>query len=98
MNKPYYADFVRHCLRYYCQYHDPKFRSEADKKNWFACRNALNGFPDAQREQLKAIYAEGDILADTICQMERKTGQKQDEIWKLVYDLEHKVAKRRGLI
>ena len=45
--KPYYSEFVRHCLRYYIKTLDegkgghPVFRSEADLANWSACYHVL---------------------------------------------------------
>lgn len=96
--RAYYSEFVGHCLRFYASHPDPKFKSEADKKNWYACDNALKGFSDSEREMLTTIYSEGDTIPDNVYQMARKMNVKQDVIWKLLNDLERKVAKRRGLL
>lgn len=97
--RAFYSEYVNHCLRFYCKHPKPNyFRSEADKKNWNACDVALKSFSDSDREMLITIYREGDTIPDNVYQMATKRGISQDGIWKLVTDLEKKVAKRRGLI
>lgn len=96
--RSYYSEFVNHCLRFYSRHRDPKFHNDAEKRNWYACDNALKSFTDSEREILIAIYAEGDTISDNVYQIAKKTDMKQDTIWKLINDLERKVAKRRGLM
>lgn len=99
MAKVFYSNFVRHCMRFYARHPKPNyFRTEADKKNWKSCDNALKSFTDEDREILLTIYREGDTLSDNIYQFARQEGISQDPLWKLVNDLERKVAKRRGLL
>ena len=34
MNRPFYADFVKHCMRFYARYvQKPTFKTDADKYN-----------------------------------------------------------------
>lgn len=96
--RAFYSDYVNHCLRFYARHSRPIFHSEADKKNWNACDNALKSFSDSDRDILLTIYIEGDTIPDNIYQMAKSKGIKQDTIWKLISELERKVAKRRGLI
>jgi uncharacterized membrane protein len=96
--KTFYSDYVNHCLRFYSRHSDPEFRSEADKSNWNACKEALEEFNDKDREILTTIFREGDTIPDNVYQMAKKLNTKQDGIWRLVSDLERKVAKKRGLI
>lgn len=97
--RTFYSEYVTHCLRFYSRYPKPNhFRTEADKKNWQASDNALKGFSDSDREMLIAIYREGDTIPDNVYQMAKKLNVKQDNIWKLITELERKVAKRRGLL
>ncbi len=41
--RPYYAEYVKHAMRYYSKSilnassEQPRFKTESDKKNWFAC-------------------------------------------------------------
>lgn len=98
MSRVFYSDYVNHCMRFYARHDKPKFHSEADKHNWAACDNALKTFSDKERETLLTIYRSGDIIADNIYQLSRERGVSQDSIWKLVNELERKIAKRRGLL
>lgn len=53
---------------------------------------------DNDRAMLLYIYREGDTVPDNIYQLAKSKGISQDSIWKLVNELERKVAKRRGLL
>ncbi len=86
-------------MRFYARYSKPNyFRSDADRKNWLACKNALKEFSAEDRERLLTIYRDGDTIPDNVYQLSKKENINQDSIWKLIGDLERKVAKRRGLI
>ena len=60
--------------------------------------SALKGFTDKEREMLLTIYREGDTIPDNIYNLSVALEIKQDILWKLVNELERKVAKRRGLV
>lgn len=96
--RTFYSEYVNHCLRFYVRHPNPKFHSAADKNNWLACKDALEGFTDKERDLLIAIYRDGDTVADNVYQTAKLNGMKQDTVWKLVNELERKVAKRRGLL
>lgn len=96
--RTFYSDYVNHCLRFYARHEKPEFHSESDKKNWISCDNALKTFNDSDREMLITIYREGDTIPDNVYQMAKAKHIKQDTIWKLITELERKVAKRRGLV
>lgn len=98
MARAFYSEYVNHCLRFYARHTKPQFRSAADKNNWLACDNALKSFTDSESEMLLTIYREGDTIPDNVYQMAKSKGIKQDSIWKMVNELERKVAKRRGLL
>lgn len=98
MSRTFYSEFVNHCLRFYVRHHHPVFHNEPDKKNWNACDFAIKTFSDSDRAMLTAVYSEGDTIADNVYQIAKKNGIKQDSLWKLIGELERKVAKRRGLL
>lgn len=98
MARAFYSEYVNHCLRFYARHRNPKFNSAADKNNWLACKSALEGFTDSEREMLLTIYRGGDTVPDNVYQIAKEKGIKQDSVWKLVNELERKVAKRRGLL
>ena len=104
MNRPFYSDYVRHAMRYYSRsvinsrQEKPFFKSDADKKNWQACYNALKDFSDKDRELLVTVYAGFDTLPDEVYQTAKKFKIDQSVIWDLMKVFERKVAKKRGLM
>lgn len=96
--RTFYSEYVQHCMRFYARHPRPKFRSDADKQNWNACDNALKGFTDKERDILMTVYREGDTIPDNVYKLSVDCNIKQDTIWKLINELERKVAKRRNLI
>ena len=98
MGKTFYSEYVNHCLRFYVRHPHVKFHSASDKHNWEACEDAFKGFTDTEKELLTYIYKSGDTVTDTVYELSKERGIAQDHIWKLVNTLEHKVAKRRGLL
>lgn len=99
MARNFYSAYIEHCMRFYARYsHVNCFRSDADRKNWFACEDALKEFSETDRERLICIYREGDTISDNVYQLAKKENINQDSVWKLIGDLERKVAQKRGLI
>ena len=99
MARNFYSAYVEHCMRFYPRYPKPnRFRSEADKKNWYSCEYALKDFTEKDREWLITIYTEGDTIPDNVYALSKKEKLNQEVLWKLINDLERKVAKKRGLI
>ena len=102
--KPYYSEFVRHCLRYYIKTIDdgmgghPVFKSEADKANWNACHCILQHYSEENIEMIAFIYRQGDTIADKIHTLSKSKTISQDTLWSLVNNIERRVAKKRGLI
>ena len=99
MNRPYYSDYLRHALRFYSRnLSQPRFRSEADKNNWFACQKALSGYSDRDKDILVAVYGGYDALADNVHEVAKKHNLDQSIVWDMMKEFERKVAKRRGLM
>lgn len=96
--RTFYTEYVQHCMRFYARHSHPKFRSDADKLNWNACDNAMKGFTPSEVEILMFVYREGDTIPDNIYKVSVDRNIKQDIVWKLVNELERKIAKRRVLI
>lgn len=95
--KAFYSDYVRHCMRFYARHPHPKYRGDVDKENWIACDNALKGFSAEDRELILSIYRDGETIPDNIRCLCAKHNLQPDAVWKLLDDVERKVAKRRGL-
>ena len=98
MSKPYYTDYVRHALRFYTRNSNPTFNTDVDKKNWYACHNAIKQYSDKDKEILISIYSGYDTLADEVYNTAKKYQINQNLIWDLMKDFERKVGKRRGLL
>lgn len=96
--RTFYSEYVQHCMRFYSRHSDPEFRTEVDKLNWKACESALKGFTDKDRELLLEIYKRQETVSEGICNIANAKSLNQNDLWKLVGDLERKVAKRRNLI
>ena len=100
--KRYYADYVRHCLRFYVMTLDvgtaPKFNSEVDKNNWLACHASVKNFDHKTMEIVREIYGPGDTIPDKIYNLSKELKVNQDSIWNIVNTLERNVAKKRGLL
>lgn len=96
--RTFYSEYVQHCMKFYARHPSPKFRSDADKQNWKACESALGGFTDTEKELLVAVYIENDTIPDNVYKVSTENNVKQDTLWKLINELERRVAKRRNLI
>lgn len=96
--KTFYSEYVQHCMRFYARHPHPKYRSEIDKKNWVACDISLKEFTDKEQDILLTIYRGNDTIPDNVSKLSIERNYKQDFVWKLINELERKVAKRRGLL
>lgn len=96
--RTFYSEYVQHCMRFYVRHPSPKFKSDADKQNWKACESALEGFTDKEQTLLIAVYTENNTIPDNVYQVSTENNVKQDTLWKLINELERRVAKRRNLI
>ena len=96
--KTFYSEYVQHCMRFYTRHPNPKYRTEADKKNWVACDIALKSFDTDEQNVLLTIYSDNDTIPDNVYELSKERNLKQDYVWKLINELERKVARRRGLI
>ncbi len=103
-NRPFYSDFVKHAMRFYARsvinsrQEKPFFKTDADKKNWHACSNALKDYSERDKEILVTVYAGFDTLSDEVYQAAKKFDINQNVIWDMMKDFERKVAKKRGLM
>lgn len=99
MNRPYYSEFVRHCLRFYSRNLKlTQFKSDIDKQNWMACSEVVKTYCDIDRDIIVMVYGEYDTLADNVYNVSKKLGINQYIIWDMMKDLERKIALKRGLI
>lgn len=99
MNRPFYSEYVRHCLRFYSRnLYLSRFKSEVDRNNWFACAYILKGYSDRDNGILVEVYGGHDTLSDNVYETAKKYSVDQNIIWDMMKDVERKIAKRRGLL
>lgn len=98
MPRPAYSNFVRHCMRFYARHPHPVWGSEADIRKWNSCRDALKEFHEQEQKVLIESFRETDDLSDNIYRVSQVHGMDQDRIWRLVYELERKIAKNWGMV
>lgn len=86
--RTFYSTYVSHALRFYAKYpENPVFRSEADRLNHSACHQVLDDHPS--REFVLAFYR-GEC--------EKFSHKLTSHDWKIIADVERRVASVRGLI
>ena len=99
MTKPFYSEYVRHCMRYYSRNtNKPRFNTEVDKNNWYACHKAIERYSDRDKDILIRVYSMYDTLADNVYEVAKTYHIDQNIIWDMLKDFEHSIAKKRGLI
>ena len=99
MTKPFYCDYVRHCLRFYTRNLSlNRFNTEVDKNNWYACHRVIKNYPEKDRDILIAIYSGYDTIGDNVYGASMANGINQNIVWDMMRDVERKIAKVRGLM
>ena len=100
MSKKFYTDYVRHTLRFYSRNIDKpsEFKTEVDKTNWLSCHGAIKKYHPKEQSILISVYSGYDTLADEVYNASKRHHVDQNIIWDMMKDVEHKVARNRGLI
>ena len=99
MNRPFYSEYVRHCMRFYARNTDkPRFNTDVDEDNWYACHRAIARYSETDKDILLRVYALYDTIADNVYEVANERHIDQNFIWELLKDFERNVAKKRGLL
>lgn len=100
MNRPYYSEYVRHCMRYYARNNTdkPRFKTEVDEYNWYSCHKAMDRYSDRDKDILIRVYGMYDTIADNVYEVAKLYSINQNIIWDTLKEFERIVAKKRGLI
>jgi hypothetical protein len=86
-------------MRFYSRNTDkPRFNTEVDKNNWYACHRAIEHYSERDKDILICVYGMHDTLADNVYEMAKQYKIDQNIIWDMLKDFEHSVAKKRGLL
>ena len=99
MNRAFYSEYVRHCMRFYARNTEkPRFNTEVDKNNWYACHKAIEIYDERSKGILILVYSMRDTIADNVYAVAKTYQIDQTFIWDLIKDFERTVARKRGLI
>ena len=97
MSKPFYSEYVRHCMRFSARNtNKPRFNTE--ESNWYACHRAIGRYSDDEKKILIAVYSMYDTIADNVYELANLYHVEQNVIWDLIKGFERGVAKKRGLL
>ena len=99
MTRPFYSEYVRHCMRFYSRNTEkPHFNTDVDKNNWYACHRAMERFSDEEKSIIISVYSQYDTIADNVYEVAKVLHLDQNVIWDLLKGFERIVAKKRGLL
>lgn len=99
MNRPFYSEYVRHCLRFYTRNLTiDRFNTDVDRDNWRACLKVIKDYSDTNRDIITEVYSGYDTLADNVYATAKKHNINQNIIWDMMKDLERQIARKRGLL
>jgi hypothetical protein len=76
----------------------PRFNTEVDKNNWYACHRAIERYSDSEKDILLRVYGMRDTLADNVYEVAKLYNTNQNIIWDMIKDFERSIAKKRGLL
>ena len=99
-DKPYYADYCRHILRYYIQHKcdNPRFKTPIDKENYRSAHTALNRLSATEREIIEDIYNYATDIKKGIQAATERHSVSEAYAWQTLKRAERLIAKERGLI
>lgn len=99
MNRPFYSEYIRHCLRFYSRNLQlSRFKTSVDQYNWEACEDVLKSYAERDRDIIVIVYGSFDTLSDNVYEASKRFNINQSIIWDMMKDVERKIAKARGLI
>ena len=99
MTRPFYSEYVRHCARFYARNTEkPRFNTEVDKNNWYACHRAIEQYSERDHIILVQVYGMRDTIADNVYWVAQTYNLDQKVIWDMLKEFERSVARKRGLI
>ena len=98
MAKTFYSEYVGHCMRFYARHTLSEKRSEADELNWKACHDALQMFSNEDQQMLVDVYNHNTLMKDAVTELSEQYCIREKTLWKIIKDLERRIAKKRGLI
>lgn len=97
--RTFYSSFIGHCIKFYCKYPKiNKFKSNADKLNWYAVHRAFERIPDEKKEIIMEVFSSSADVNSGIRNVAHQKDIGVSSLWKIVSDFENAVAIARGII
>lgn len=96
-SKPYYQEYVFHCLRYFARHIYSDEVDEVSKLNYKACESVLNTLKDVDREIIVFLFKSKDTMSDNIYQASLTYSESQEHIRGLLKYVTKAVARERKL-
>lgn len=98
MGRPFYADYVNHCLKKYVVNYDKKLIEDVEIENWEAVNNAYMKLSIKDRELIDEIYGRFGTISENIKEINEEMKVNEKYMWALVARVTKDIAKERGLI
>ncbi len=100
MTKPYYADYVNHCLRFYFRYNPSKgFKNDVDKLNYTVTDKVIQRLKSDDRKILETVFTQDNInITENVSYASMLCREEPEKVWSLINFVTGKVAKERRLL
>lgn len=100
MSRPYYADYVNHCLRFYFKYNASKgFKNEVDKLNYTAVDRVVKKLDTADREILKTVFVQDNFnIYENVSHAAMNCREDTKKVWLVINYATGEIAKERRLL
>ncbi len=98
MGRPFYADYVNHCLKKYVVNYDKKSVEDVEIENWTAVDKVYKQLLDKDRELIDEIYGRFGTISENIKEINEEMKVNEKYMWTLVARVTKDIAKERGLI
>lgn len=96
MAKPFYADYINHCLRFYVR--NENFNNDIDKQKWVAVDRVLRKLPEEDRSIIMEVYSGEAPLLDNVKRTSKNFEVSETTVWTLISKVTKQIAKERRMI
>lgn len=90
--RPFYSDYAGHMLRIFTRHNRWELKDEASRAAYDACVKVMRDLPKDQFDLIVNLYSVGSFEEN----MEQY--RKNRRVWAVLYKVQKKIAKERGLI
>lgn len=101
MAKPFYADYINHCLRFYVRnenFNIVCLANDIDKQKWVAVDRVLRKLPEEDRSIIMEVYSGEAPLLDNVKRTSKNFEISETTVWTLISKVTKQIAKERRMI